>query len=64
MKKTIIVKEPDVRFEDVNYQCKCGYEGIDTILVSENMGVLDTECPKCKKRILEFRIFENQHEEV
>ena len=55
-----VVKEPDIRFEDVSFRCsKCGYEGKETILVAENTGVLDTNCPRCKNRILEFRIFED-----
>ncbi|RMA97214.1 hypothetical protein [Hydrogenothermus marinus] len=60
MKKLAIVKpDSDIRFEEVPYQCKCGYKGKDTILVSQNTGILDVNCPKCGRRILEFRILEN-----
>ena len=63
MAKNSVKSLPDVRFEEVSYKCKCGYEGKDTILVAENTGVLDTKCPNCKRRVLEIRIFETQGQE-
>ncbi len=58
MEKLKARKEPDVRFEEVDYKCKCGQTGRDIVLVANNTGVLDTNCPKCGRRILEIRIFE------
>ncbi|EDP73944.1 hypothetical protein [Hydrogenivirga sp. 128-5-R1-1] len=58
MEKTTLKKEPDVKFEEVRFKCKCGHEGKEVIPVAENTGVLDTKCPKCSRRILEIRIFD------
>ena len=59
MEKTKVKKEPDVRFEEVNFKCKCGQEGKEVIPVAENTGVLDTKCTNCNRRILEIRIFDS-----
>ena len=56
---TQTVKDLDVRFVEVPYKCKCGKEGKEVIVVANNVGVLDTKCKKCGKRILELRILEN-----
>lgn len=55
-----IKKEPDIKFENAKFKCKCRYEGEEAILVGNSIGVLDTNCPKCGKRILEFRIIDDQ----
>ncbi len=60
MAKAKVKKEPDVRFEEVNFKCKCGQEGKEVIPVAENTGVLDTNCSRCGKRILEIRIFDSK----
>ncbi len=54
------LKELDVRFESVPYKCKCGHEGKEVIVVANDTGILDVECPKCKKRILEFKVLEKK----
>ncbi|NPA17029.1 hypothetical protein [Persephonella sp.] len=52
-------KDIDVRFVEVPYRCRCGYEGKEIIVVANNVGVLDTRCEKCGKRIVETKIVEN-----
>ncbi len=59
MAKTKVKKEPDFRFEEVGFKCKCGKEGKEFIPVAENTGVLDTRCSQCGRRILEIRIFDS-----
>ena len=60
---TVVKREPDIRFEDVNFKCKCGYEGKETVLVGNDVAVLDTRCPKCNRRIVEFRVLEKEEKE-
>ncbi len=54
------IKELDVRFEEVPYRCRCGHEGKEVIVVANDTGILDTNCPKCGKRILEFKVIEKR----
>ncbi len=59
------IKELDVRFETVPYTCsRCGYKGEEVIVVANDTGILDTECPKCKKRIVEFKVLEGKEEKA
>ena len=60
VQKKQVKTEPEIRFENAKFKCKCGYEGEETILVGNSVGVLDTKCPKCERRILEFRIIDEQ----
>ena len=53
-------KDIDVKFVEVPFKCKCGHEGKETILVSNNVGILDTRCEKCNRRIVEARIVESE----
>ncbi|WP_029521378.1 hypothetical protein [Persephonella sp. IF05-L8] len=53
-------RDIDIRFVEVPYKCKCGYEGKETILVSNNVGILDTRCEKCNRRIVEARIIDTE----
>jgi len=59
IQKEKIKKEPNIRFENTKFKCKCGYEGEETILIGNSIGILDTNCPKCGKRILEFKIIDD-----
>ncbi len=52
------VRLEDVRFEEVPYKCKCGHEGKEVIVVANDTGILDTQCPECGRRIVEFKILE------
>ncbi|SNZ08896.1 hypothetical protein SAMN06265182_1411 [Persephonella hydrogeniphila] len=54
------VKELDVKFVEIPYRCKCGKEGKEIIVVANNVGVLDTRCEKCGRRIVETKIVENE----
>ena len=53
-------KDIDVRFVEVPFKCKCGQEGKETILVANNVGILDTRCEKCNRRIVEAKIVESE----
>ncbi|MBK3332565.1 hypothetical protein GWK41_05755 [Persephonella atlantica] len=55
-----VKKDLDVRFVEAPYRCKCGKEGKEVIVVANNVGVLDTKCRECGRRILELRILENE----
>jgi len=59
----VVKKQPDIRFEDIDFRCKCGYEGKETVLVGNDVAVLDTRCPECNKRIVEFRLLEREKKE-
>jgi predicted SprT family Zn-dependent metalloprotease len=52
------IEEMDVHFEEVSYRCRCGYEGKEVIVVANNVGILDTRCEKCNRRIIQFKIIE------
>ncbi|WP_457640756.1 hypothetical protein [Persephonella sp.] len=56
------IEEMDVRFEEVSYICRCGHEGRETIVVANNVGILDTRCEKCNRRIIQFKILERNEE--
>ncbi|NPA58028.1 MAG: hypothetical protein GXN94_01910 [Aquificae bacterium] len=49
-------REIDVRFVELPYRCRCGKEGKEVIVVANNVGVLDTRCEECGRRIVETRI--------
>ena len=53
-------KDIDIRFVEVPFKCKCGHEGKETILVANNVGILDTRCEKCNRRIVETKIVESE----
>jgi len=52
------IEEMDVRFEEVSYRCRCGFEGKEVIVVANNGGILDTRCEKCNRRIIQFKVIE------
>ncbi|WP_457626227.1 hypothetical protein [Persephonella sp.] len=54
------VKELDVRFVELPYRCRCGKESKEVVIVANNVGVLDTRCDNCGRRIVETRIVENE----
>jgi len=56
MVKTL--KEYDVRFVEIPYRCRCGKEGKEVIIVADNVGVLDTVCKNCGRRLVETKIVE------
>ena len=58
MQKLKTKEEPEIKFDEVEYQCRCGQKGREIILVANNTGVLDTICSKCSRRLLEIRIFD------
>ncbi len=55
------IEEMDVHFEEVPYQCKCGYEGKEVIVVANNVGIVDTRCKECGRRIIQFKIIEKKN---
>ncbi|SNZ06402.1 hypothetical protein SAMN06265182_0664 [Persephonella hydrogeniphila] len=55
MEKT---KEIDIRFETVRVECpRCKNLQNEVIIVSRNVGILDAKCKRCKKRVVELKIF-------
>ncbi|WP_297456105.1 hypothetical protein [Persephonella sp.] len=58
MQKLKTKEEPKIKFDQVEYQCRCSQKGKEIILVANNTGVLDITCPKCNRRLLEIRIFD------
>ncbi|WP_456464398.1 hypothetical protein [Persephonella sp.] len=52
------VEDYEVRFVEIPYRCKCGKEGKEVIIVANNVGVLDTRCENCGRRIIETKIVE------
>ncbi len=61
---TNTLRDYDVRFVEVPYRCSCGKEGKEVIVVANNVGVLDTKCEKCGKRIIETKIVEVDTQET
>lgn len=54
----------DVRFVEVLFKCKCGHEGKEMIVIANNVGILDTRCEKCNRRIVEAKIVEDEKAQV
>ncbi len=57
-------KEFDVRFEEAVYNCNCGNQIKEVIPVANNIGMLDTRCENCGKRIVDVQFFDEEKERV
>ncbi len=59
MDKNVSKRDFDVKFETVDVVCpRCGNRQKEVIIVSRHVGILDTSCNKCKKRIVELKVFD------